>query len=422
MRRNRELVCEIDAARAELAACLNAPPGPAAYAVHFAHIWEQINAQLGWDRFDPDGRSMLRLLPLAKIAMALVRREFVPIQRTAIPLFDWIDARWLSRILPPRIRPIPHVGRSPVLYQQDGRLRLSPSPEHVRIETLFGFSLYVSGWDDHRYLGYGTNASEAANTALIDRLLPHAGYFVDVGANVGFYSLLVGTSWPDRHVIACEPNLVNVRALRAGVAANALQSTVDVIDKAISDRIGTVQLRESRLGSGGHSIVSSEAMSDETTEVGSTTLDELARSHDLGQRGIGLIKIDVENAEAAVLRGAASLLGGANPPIILYEATGDAKRVDEVARMLQQNGYSIHNIVEARPRTPILSAYRRGSTAQQANYLALPGHAQDLVDELAAAVDLRPFTPIAWLIKVRDFLLDSLSSWDPTRAGRPTTP
>ena len=127
----------------------------------------------------------------------------------------------------------------------------------------------------------------------------------DIGANIGLVSLALALNGAEKQALvhAFEPEPNNARALRANLAANDVRS-VSVHELALGDRRGTVTLYLDRhVGAGSHSLIPLAGLASKR-EV------ELARADDVAAE-LGaprMVKIDVEGAEFAVLRGMERLL------------------------------------------------------------------------------------------------------------------
>lgn len=122
------------------------------------------------------------------------------------------------------------------------------------------------------------------------RIIRPGDVFVDVGANVGTYSL-----WAADHgacVLAFEPHPVAAARLRVNVAMNEFPITV--YEAALGETAGTLALTAD-LESTNHLDFTHSSGSIPITVL---TLDEVIRD-----RGDFLMKIDVEGAEELVLRG-----------------------------------------------------------------------------------------------------------------------
>ena len=77
---------------------------------------------------------------------------------------------------------------------------------------------------------------EPAETALLSRLLPQADVFIDVGANLGTYSLFAALHGQD--VLAYEPDPVNAHHMSQSVVVNKVSERVVISRDLVSDRDG----------------------------------------------------------------------------------------------------------------------------------------------------------------------------------------
>jgi FkbM family methyltransferase len=123
---------------------------------------------------------------------------------------------------------------------------------------------------------------------------------LDVGANVGAYSVLFG-QWagPSGRVYAFEPSPAALRGLVRHVALNSLEPVVKPVGAAVADRDGTGELIVA--GTAGESRLAGASERSETVTVPTVTIDSFCARERIQP---ALIKIDVEGAELAVLRGA----------------------------------------------------------------------------------------------------------------------
>jgi FkbM family methyltransferase len=161
-------------------------------------------------------------------------------------------------------------------------------------------------------------------TAVFGRVLRQGDTVVDVGANVGWFTLLAASLvGPSGSVVACEPGPDNQARLQANIDASGFTARVQIVLQPISDRAETVEFHLNADGSGGHALwdpglwaenVKSRA-SPRSIRVSSASLDELI----LPGREIRLIKIDVEGAEQRVLQGAQAIIASQRPPYIVAE-------------------------------------------------------------------------------------------------------
>lgn len=169
----------------------------------------------------------------------------------------------------------------------------------------------------HAHLGsiaFG-NLETAVQEAMVRHLGP-GGVFYDIGANLGFFSLLgahlVGL---DRgRVYAFEAAPDNARAIRANAELNGIPN-VTVIDKAVSSCSGMGRLQVvddqswSKLEEYGE-----HPLTERVIDVELVAIDELLRAGELEPPNA--VKIDVEGAEIAVLGGMRETLERHRPAVI----------------------------------------------------------------------------------------------------------
>lgn len=151
--------------------------------------------------------------------------------------------------------------------------------------------------------------------ATLSPLVHPGDTFVDVGANEGLYTLLAGRRvGPDGLVIAIEPSPREIKRLRANVAANGLDSRVVVVEQPLADTSRLENFAVAEIDHGGQNAFAdlmSEAVGvAQLRPAWVTTLDILAARL---PRPIDILKIDVEGAELAVLRGADETIGRCRP-------------------------------------------------------------------------------------------------------------
>ena len=158
---------------------------------------------------------------------------------------------------------------------------------------------------------------ELDTARLIHRLLKPGSWFVDVGANLGYFTLLAA-KWtaPAGRIDAFEPDPINRQRLEEHLKENGLLDRVRVHPIAASSQSGEVELTHPQSAGTNHgmaSIYKSLAGDGTTFKVPTARLDELIEGTP------DLIKIDVEGAELSVIEGMEKFLGSANPPKLIIE-------------------------------------------------------------------------------------------------------
>ena len=162
--------------------------------------------------------------------------------------------------------------------------------------------------------------------------------FVDIGANVGLYSLYLA-SCGDVRTLAIEPQPGILERLRFHLAANP-SAKVDVRPVALSDREGEVTLVLNDSDSGGTHIDKHDGRKDPGARINVPCKPLLAVLSEAGIAGIDALKVDVEGAEDIVL---APFLRDAPrallPSLILIEDTRGFWGLDLFA-LLRSCGYT----------------------------------------------------------------------------------
>lgn len=156
-------------------------------------------------------------------------------------------------------------------------------------------------------------------------------YVVDVGANVGVFSVLSAKKVGEHGgVTAFEPEPQNVDRLRGNIVANSLEN-VRVQPVCVGDEDGSIILYVQHNQSGTHSVVHSAGATSISVDV--VTLDRA-----ITRRPVAASKIDVEGFEAAVLAGAAQTIARDRPTILLEYNGGEALEAI-LQRLMSEGGY-----------------------------------------------------------------------------------
>lgn len=203
-----------------------------------------------------------------------------------------------------------------------------------------------------RYLYEGSFESTMQDYLI--RCLRPGMRVLDIGANVGVYTTqfarAVGESG---HVYAFEPAPQTAARLRANISLNQL-ANVTVVTKALADREGTAEFHlfpdgEDVYNSLGAAWRPKEGIrATQVIEVETITLDAFARQE--GLSSVDLVKLDVEGAEEAVIRGGTSLLRASPQALVvveLYEpsAAQCGSSVEATVRVLRSLDYQPHSVV-----------------------------------------------------------------------------
>lgn len=152
-------------------------------------------------------------------------------------------------------------------------------------------------------------------TQFLARTVKPGMRVVDVGANYGYYTLLMGDAVGEAgQVIAVEPNPDAAVLLAESVTLNGFASRTYLVPQALGAAEGTALLFAPD-GEPKNALLVSHAglPGGQTQEVLVTTLDALALA---GPR-VDLIKIDAEGAEQAIVAGMQGVLARDRPTLVL---------------------------------------------------------------------------------------------------------
>lgn len=170
------------------------------------------------------------------------------------------------------------------------------------VDDVHGHRMYL---DDKDSLGLSVaRETEPAETRLVERTIEEGWTVIDIGANIGYYSLLFARAvGPTGRVIAIEPDATNFDLLRKNIALNGYQN-VTLINAAVWSSTTTLKLYLSEENRGDHRAYESAdpRLSVDTPALG---LDEYFGSN---PPPIAFIKMDVQGAECHALRGMLALL------------------------------------------------------------------------------------------------------------------
>lgn len=168
--------------------------------------------------------------------------------------------------------------------------------------------------------------------------------FYDIGANVGFFSIIAAELVGDTgKVYAFEPGEGNAASIRHNARLNNFDQ-IEVIEKAVSDTSGEGQLLLAKY-SGGHALATADAPPDLAGEV---TVDLVSIDDLIAQDKIAppnFVKVDVEGAELSVLKGMTQTIKTHQPTIIYEVDDGDRaayeRKYQELAAFFESLNYQV---------------------------------------------------------------------------------
>jgi FkbM family methyltransferase len=181
----------------------------------------------------------------------------------------------------------------------------------------------------------GWQAETTAGLLAAWQLTSRPGAFLDVGANAGVYALLCRLLWPSMEVVAFEPCGETVEAGRRWAAANDVAVRFEQV--ALSEAPGEGVLYLSTRSDASHSLVAGFREAADAVTVPLQTLDGFAERDGVTPT---VVKIDVEQHEPAVVRGARETLARCRPVVVMERLKSRASR--QAHRLLDELGYTAH--------------------------------------------------------------------------------
>lgn len=157
---------------------------------------------------------------------------------------------------------------------------------------------------------------EEKTMKLLSSLEIKDGIIVNIGANIGFFSVHLANLFPKNKIIAIEPNPEAFDLLKKNISLNNLSSNIECVNVCISDKSGSIPFtiipgksEYSSIGSINFDVVQHDIR--KIIQVDSKRLNDLVYD-----KKLELIFMDVEGAEDLVIKGSVDLISKYRPIII----------------------------------------------------------------------------------------------------------
>lgn len=251
-----------------------------------------------------------------------------------------------------------------VLKARKSFARITPPLE---LETTFDDNIrIITSLSDHiesQVFWQGFQEADEGVITLLKRHLPVDGIFVDVGANIGTFTLVAAHRAFRGQVHAFEPSAYHFARLARNVALNRFENVV-LNQKGLYDQPGAATLfLPSQAGemnnSGAASLYTSGGKeSREVSEaVSLVRLDDYLRNLDMSR--LDIIKIDIEGAEVKALEGARETIMRFRPLVFMELDLGNLMRAgcspDEILEIWKSLNYEVSIILVTGETIPVRS-------------------------------------------------------------------
>lgn len=222
---------------------------------------------------------------------------------------------------------------------------LAENPVRTITKTADGFSMHVDTADFLQRTIYINRDCDGDISAILRKRLGPGMTFVDIGANIGFFSLLAAKLvGPTGRVIAFEPNPPVFAALMRNAEHNGM-GWIETHQVGLFDREGggTLHVPDKNCGA-----ATMRPSGDDHVTISLVRLDDVVTG------SVDLIKIDVEGAEVAALRGARNVL--ARCPAVVCEVSEYSLKAmgsshDELYDLMAERGFTAQIIGPIRRST-----------------------------------------------------------------------
>ena len=239
--------------------------------------------------------------------------------------------------------------------------------EYIEID---GQKLYLDK-EDSLLLSIRKDRYDKFAIECLKQVIKKGDIVVDVGANIGYYTLILAQLVGELgHVYAFEPEPSNFELLSKNVKENK-HNHVTLVQKAVSDKNGKINLYVSKRNLASHRIFDGEDKR-KSIEIDVTTLNEYFKNF---EKPIKFIKIDVEGAEGAALLGASKIIKNSKNLVIMMEyfpklikKFGGAP--EEVLKSLLEKKFKLLNINQENKKldTVVIANFIEEYNEQKKNY------------------------------------------------------
>ena len=247
-----------------------------------------------------------------------------------------------------------HMMNSPEFKSQLLQSQFSSNSKWVAVDVLACYTQWVDLHDRFVSQGCLNNNWEPSETDYFISKLQTGNVVVDVGANIGWFSLVAAKHIGESGVVhAFEPRPETAKMLKRTIKDNALDNQVSVWELALSDSVGMLDLVWSKdTDNPGGSFVAGKNTNlaqFDSAKIIAKPFDEV-----LPDIAPDVIKIDVEGAEPKVMMGMQNALKRKHPPILSELYPAQLKSVSgvtaaEYINQMKSYGYNCYLLENGAP-------------------------------------------------------------------------
>jgi FkbM family methyltransferase len=233
-------------------------------------------------------------------------------------------------------------------------IRYLPRGGRVAVELPNGCVLRLwslgDDWVTNQVFWRGWNGHEPETSSLFFPLAMRARTVFDIGAHIGYYTLLAALANRGVRIYAFEPMPAIFARLQRNVSLNEVGSRVTCVASAVGAADGTAELfYPETIGIPSAASLSREFLNARSSaniaamQVPVLALDSFVRKH--GIVGVDLVKLDTESSEAEALRGMSAILRRDRPLIVteILKGGSTGPAVEGILRPLDYRYYALRD-------------------------------------------------------------------------------
>ncbi len=208
---------------------------------------------------------------------------------------------------------------------------------------------------------YGTREPHLTRWIGCELARAKPGLFIDVGANIGWHAVHAAKGGNVKTVVAFEPDPANLALLDRNLSANGADNAV-LVGAAVGARRGTIRLhRYKPSNTGRHSTLTAYGYGSRIVPL--VDLDGALDDLGLAEDDVGVMKIDVEGGEPAVIAGAGRMLKRTRAIVLEFSpalSQAGGLSTNELLDRLSAEGFAPFHFDEQGELAPIdVAALRR---------------------------------------------------------------
>lgn len=218
-------------------------------------------------------------------------------------------------------------------------------------------------------------------------LIKKTNTFFDIGANIGYYSLLGKTLNPQLTIFSFEPSIGPKYFLKQNIKLNNFND-IHIVEKALGDRVGNIQFYEEKNPKYAYQKHHASGIGNtENTwginnflkyDVSVTTIDQVVNEFNVNS--LDLIKIDTEGTENFVFKGGIKSLLKFQP-IIICEVLKN-KIEDEIQKIvLEDLNYKIFQFQSKTNKLKEINSIKGNNDNGETNYFFVPKSKLEMIEQ-----------------------------------------